>query len=203
MRLINGSGKRADRRGSSRSMRAAVERHIGSIFAKLGHNEPPEHAPPSGRRARQPRHRVSGLQLLFMLEQQIVHGPERALPVSGLGTQRCVRVHVGQRQVSPDVSQVAEVGEQRPYDGLGRAAVGALEVAVLHQGHLHIAGPRMWSRKAPVLGHLVMRNQGLADREASIGNRPVNSSCWATSPILVWVSRAARRSLSKAVIASS
>ena len=41
MRLINGSGKRADRRGSSRSMQRTVERHISSIFAKLGHNEPP------------------------------------------------------------------------------------------------------------------------------------------------------------------
>jgi len=70
-----------------------------------------------------------------MLAQQVMDGPERSLPVSGLGrlgTQRCVRVHVGQRQVSPNVSEVAEVGEQRPYDGLGLAAVGALEVAVLH-----------------------------------------------------------------------
>ena len=33
-------------------------------------------------------------------------------------------VHVGQQQVSPDLSEVAEVGEQRPYDGLGLAAVG-------------------------------------------------------------------------------
>jgi hypothetical protein len=46
--------------------------------------------------------------------------------------------HIGQRQVSPDVSEVAEVGEKCPYDGLGLAAVGALEVAVLHQGHLRI-----------------------------------------------------------------
>ena len=55
-----------------------------------------------------------------------MHGPERAWPVCSLarlGTQRCVRVHVGQRQVSPDVLEVAEVGEQRAYDGvrLGRS----------------------------------------------------------------------------------
>ena len=39
MRLVNESGKRADRRGS-RSMRRP-RGHISSIFAKLGHNEPP------------------------------------------------------------------------------------------------------------------------------------------------------------------
>ncbi len=57
--------------------------------------------------------------------------------------------------------------------------------------------------KGPNIGSLVMRNQGFADREASVGNRPVDTSRWATSPILVWVSRAARRRWSKAVIASS
>jgi hypothetical protein len=41
-------------------------------------------------------------------------------------------MHVGQRQVSPDVSEVAEVGEKRAYDGLGLATVGALKVAILH-----------------------------------------------------------------------
>lgn len=72
-----------------------------------------------------------------MLQQQELHGPERALPVSGLGrlgTQRCVRVRVDQRQVSGG----RRVGEQCPYDGLGLAAVGALKVSVLHQGHLRI-----------------------------------------------------------------
>ena len=81
-----------------------------------------------------------------MLQQQVVHGPERALPVSGLGrlgTQGCVRAHVGQRQVSPDVSEVAEVGEQCPYDGLGLAAIGALEVAVASQGLALILLPDM------------------------------------------------------------
>ena len=57
--------------------------------------------------------------------------------------------------------------------------------------------------ESPSMGSLVIRNQWLADREASVGNRPVDTSRWATSPILVWVSRAARRSLSKAVIAST
>ena len=80
------------------------------------------------------------------------------------------------------------------YDGLGLAAVEALEV---------IRRPRMWSWKSPSMGSLVMRNQWLADREASVGIRPVDTSRWATSPILVWVSRAARRSVLKAVIAST
>ena len=91
-----------------------------------------------------------------MLQEQVVHGPERAWPVCSLarlGTQRCVRVHVGQRQVSPDVSGVAEVGEQCPYDGLGLAAVGALKVAVLHQGALRIRRAADVVGKAPVWGH--------------------------------------------------
>jgi hypothetical protein len=40
MRLVNRSGKRADRSEQPPSA-AAVERHISSIFAKLGHNEHP------------------------------------------------------------------------------------------------------------------------------------------------------------------
>jgi hypothetical protein len=123
-----------------------------------------------------------------MLQQQVVHGPERALPVSGLGrlgTQRCVRVHVGQQQVSPDSSEVAEVGEQRPYDGLGLAAVRALEAAVLHQGHLRIRLDADVVAESPSIGSLVMRNQGPTDRVASVGNRPVDTSRSATSPILV------------------
>jgi len=93
--------------------------------------------------------------------------------------------------------------EKCPYDGLGLAAVGALEVAVLHQGHLRIR------RAADVVADKTQywvtgdRNQGLADREASVGSRPVETSRCATSPILVWVSRAARRSVLKAVIAST
>jgi hypothetical protein len=57
--------------------------------------------------------------------------------------------------------------------------------------------------KGPSIGSLVMRDQGFADREASVGSRLVDTSRCATSPILVWVSRAARRSVLKAVIAST
>jgi hypothetical protein len=65
-------------------------------------------------------HQVNRPQLPLMLQQQVVHGPERALPASGfgrLGTQCCVRVRVGQRQVPLDVSEVAEVGEKCPTTG--------------------------------------------------------------------------------------
>jgi hypothetical protein len=57
--------------------------------------------------------------------------------------------------------------------------------------------------KGPSIGSLVMRNQALADREVSVGSRPVDTSRWATSPILLLVSRAARRSLSKAIMEST
>ena len=104
--------------------------------------------------------------------------------------------------MSPDVPEVAEVGEKCPYDGLGPSSVGALEVAYSTRVTLASAG-RACGRGKPQYRVLVMRIQGLADREGSVGNRPVETSRWATSPILVWVSRAARRSLSKAVIAST
>jgi hypothetical protein len=103
----------------------------------------------------------------------------------------------------PDVPEVAEVGEQCPYDGLGLASVGTLEVAVLHQGHLRIHRAADVVAEKPQYWVTGDANQGFADREASVGSRPVDTSRWATSPILVWVSRAARRSLSKAVIAST
>ena len=41
---------------------------------------------------------------------------------------------VGQRQVPPDVADVAEVAQQLAHDRLGPAAVGTLEVAVLDDG---------------------------------------------------------------------
>ena len=45
-----------------------------------------------------------------------------------------MRVDVVEGQVPPDVPDVAVAGQQFPQDGLGLAAVGALEVAVLHDG---------------------------------------------------------------------
>jgi len=40
VRLVDGSGKRADRRGAAAQCGRRRE-HISSIFAKLGQNEPP------------------------------------------------------------------------------------------------------------------------------------------------------------------
>ena len=71
--------------------------------------------------------------------------PERALLGGGLGRLGGLlrmRVHVVQRQVPPHVADVvAEVGEELANDGLGLPAVGALEVAVLDQGHERVARP--------------------------------------------------------------
>ena len=70
-----------------------------------------------------------------MAEQQVVHRPERALGagrLGRLGRELGARVHVGQRQMAPDVAEVG-VGQQLPDDRLGLTAVGALEVAELDQ----------------------------------------------------------------------
>ena len=72
-----------------------------------------------------------------------MHLPERALlgrRLGRLGGELGVRVDVGQRQVPPDVADVAEVGEQLAHDGLGLAAVRALEVAVLDERHRRVGG---------------------------------------------------------------
>ena len=66
-----------------------------------------------------------------------MHLPERALVgggLRGLGGELGVRVDVVEREVAPHVPDVAVAGEHFPQDGLGLAAVGALEVAVLHDG---------------------------------------------------------------------
>ena len=77
-------------------------------------------------------------------EQQVVHLPERALigrRLGGLGGELGVRVDVVERQVPPDVSDIAEVGQQLPDDRLRLPAVGALEVAVLDDRHRRVDRP--------------------------------------------------------------
>ena len=72
-----------------------------------------------------------------MAQQQVVHLPESALVgggLGGLGGELGVGVDVGAGQVPPDVADVPVAGQQFAEDGLGLAAVGALEVAVLHEG---------------------------------------------------------------------
>ena len=71
-----------------------------------------------------------------MREEQVVHLPEPALCGCGLcrlGGDLGIRMHVVQRQMAPDVADVAEVGEQLADDRLGLAAERALEVAVLDE----------------------------------------------------------------------
>ena len=63
-----------------------------------------------------------------------MHLPEGALRCRGfrrLGGELGVRVDIGEREVTPDVADVAEVGEQLPDGRFCSAAVRAFEVAVL------------------------------------------------------------------------
>ena len=80
-----------------------------------------------------------------MGEQEVVHLPELALRGSGLGGlggELSAGVNVVERQVAPHVAHVVAVaGEQLPDGPLRLAAVGALEVAVLDQGHRGVVGP--------------------------------------------------------------
>ena len=82
-------------------------------------------------------------QRVLMVEQQRVHLPEGALRGGRLGRLRrragACGMDVGERQVAPDVAQVAEAGEQLAHDRLGPTAVGALEVAVLDERHRRLA----------------------------------------------------------------
>ena len=87
---------------------------------------------------------VTEPQLALVFEQQVVHLPERPLGrrrLRRLGGSLGVRVDIGERQVPPDVADVAEVRQQLAHDRLGFAAVGALEVPVLDDGHRRLGRP--------------------------------------------------------------
>ena len=94
---------------------------------------------------------VARLEGVLVCEQEVVHLPEGALVVCGLGRlggELRIRMDVGERQVPPDVADVGgEAAQQLADDRLGHPAVGTLEIAVLDDGHrAHRRGPRMWSR---------------------------------------------------------
>src|SRR3954453_15622322 len=71
---------------------------------------------------------IGHLQLVLVLEQLVVHLPERALVGCGLRGQ-CrqlgVRMYVWERQVAPHVADVCEVAEQLAHSGLRPSAVRA------------------------------------------------------------------------------
>ena len=77
---------------------------------------------------------VARAERVLVVEQEVVHLPERALVggrFRGLRGELRVRVDVVERQVPPDVADVAEVAQQLADDRLRLPAVRALEVAVL------------------------------------------------------------------------
>ena len=81
---------------------------------------------------------------VLVVEQQVVHLPERALVGGGLGGLRGklgVGMDVAERQVPPDVADVAEVAEELADDRLRLPAVGTLEVAVLDKRDRRLERP--------------------------------------------------------------
>ena len=100
-----------------------------------------------------------------------MHLPEGALVsggLGGLGGELGVGVDVVEREVPPHVPDVAVAGQQFPDDGLGLAAVGALEVAVLDDGDRCPAGPRMRSRSRVDRGAEVGDGLGAAEQGADL-----------------------------------
>ena len=113
-----------------------------------------------------------------MVEQQVVHLPERALRgrrLGRLGGELRVRVHVVERQVPPHVADVAEVGQQLADDRLGLPAVGALEVAVLDHGDRRVLGP------ADVVALRVDRHGEVDDRLARCRAARGSAAAWAAA----------------------
>src|SRR5215213_11479974 len=77
---------------------------------------------------------IGWLECVLVVEQQVVHIPERALFGGGLGclgSELGLGVDIAQRQVSPDIANVAELAQELSDERLGLSAVGTFEVAVL------------------------------------------------------------------------
>src|SRR4051794_25600423 len=86
---------------------------------------------------------VLRVELVLVLEEEVVHLPERPLFGGGLapfGGLTGVRVDVVERQVAPDIGEVGKFAQQFPDHRFGSAAVRAFEVAVLHHGHGRVDG---------------------------------------------------------------
>ena len=111
---------------------------------------------------------VVRLQLVLMVEQPVVHRPERALlarRLGRLGGDLRVRVHVVERQVAPDVAQVvAERVEQLADGDLGLPAVRALVVAVLDERDRRVGrAADVVARGVDVVGEVEESLGGAAD----------------------------------------
>ncbi len=81
---------------------------------------------------------------VLVVEQQVVHRPESVLCDGCLGCLRselAVGMNIVQRQVAPDVANIAELTQELSDDRLGLSAVGAFEVAVLNYGDGCSEGP--------------------------------------------------------------
>ena len=89
-------------------------------------------------------------QRALVLEQQVVHLPERALRrrrLGRLGRQLRVRVHVGERQVPPDVAHVGEVARAaRARSARPCRSTGTRSRRTRRSVTRASIGPRTWSR---------------------------------------------------------
>src|ERR671917_2630323 len=77
---------------------------------------------------------IGWLECFLLVEQQVVHLPERALfggCLGCLGSELGLGMDIAQRQVAPDVADVAELAQELSDERLRLSAVGAFEVAVL------------------------------------------------------------------------
>src|ERR687889_245234 len=77
---------------------------------------------------------IGWLECVLVVEQQVVHLPERTLfggCLGCLGSELGLGMDIAQRQVAPDVEDVAELAQEFSDERLGLSAVGAFEVTVL------------------------------------------------------------------------
>src|ERR1700733_14852243 len=73
-----------------------------------------------------------------------MHRPEGTLcrgRLGCLGRQLSSRVYVREWEMAPDVTEIAEVGQQFPDDPFCLPTVGTFEVAVLDEGHSGVRRP--------------------------------------------------------------
>ncbi len=118
-------------------------------------------------------------QRVLVVEQQVVHLPERALRgrgLGGLGRELGVRVDVGQRQVAPDVADVAEVASSSRTTGSAWPQYGHSKSPYSTTVTGASSGPRMWSRSGSTVDREVDERLGGAEQG------PDRARCVAAAP---------------------